>query len=175
VLVSDIAHRGVDVGGPPPWAFVLVGGLVLGIIALYASSLLLGPAVLVVAVVPMIVLTLALGPLFRYWNSRHAVALAEAAGAVEPIQVWGRVTEAGGECPEGGTPRKGAEFALSQDDVWPHLCRHAREAVVETAAKMERGECIPDCPIWYHDADHSFRIELHRERNPVHVELRGAA
>ena len=59
---------------------------------------------------------------------------------------------------------------------FPHKCPVCHsEAVRETAAKMERGECLPDCPIWYHDADHSFRIELHRERRPVHVELSEAA
>jgi hypothetical protein len=159
------------IGGPPWWAFVLVGGLVLVILGLFASSFLLGPVVLAAAVVPLAAVALAFEPLFRRWQARHAVAIAEEAGAVEPISVWGRVSEAAGACPSGVAPTRGAEFALSQGDVWPHLCEHARAAVLEVAGRMERGESIPERAVWYHDADHSFRIELHRERKPVHVDL----
>ena len=165
---SVVQHH---VGGPPWWAFVVVGGLVVVILGLLASSFLLGPAVLVAAVVPLAALVLAFEPLFRRWQARHAVAIAEEAGAVEPITVWGKVTEASGTCPTGVAPTRGAEFALSQGDVWPHVCEHARAAVLEAAGRMERGESLPEGPVWYHDADHAFRIELHRERRPVHVDL----
>jgi hypothetical protein len=168
--VSSTVHHRVD--GAPLWAFVLVGGLVAVILGLFASSFLLGPVVLAAAVVPLAVLALAFEPLFRRWQARHAVAIAEEAGALAPITVWGKVAESSGTCPSGVAPRRGAEFALSQGDLWPHMCRHARAAVIEAAGRMERGECLPECPVWYHDADHSFRIELHRERKPVHVDLR---
>jgi hypothetical protein len=159
------------VGGTPWWAFVLIGGLVLVILALFASSFLLGPVVLAAAVVPLAAVALAFEPVFRRWQARHAVAIAEEAGAVEPITIWGKVAEASGQCPTGVAAPRGAEFALSQGDLWPHMCPHARAAVLDAAGRMERGECLSETPVWYHDADHSFRIELHRERKPVHVEM----
>jgi hypothetical protein len=166
-----VHHR---VGGPPWWALVVVVALVAVIVGLAASSFLLGPAVLVAAVVPLAVIALAFEPLFRRWQARHAVAIAEEAGAVEPITIWGKVAEAAGTCPTGATLERGAEFALSQGDIWPHMCQHARTAVLEAAQRMERGECLPDCPVAYHDADHAFRIELHHERKPVHLETEAA-
>jgi hypothetical protein len=140
-----------------------------GVVGLFLVSLFLGPVAFILAAL-VALLGLAMEPVFRRRRATHAVAVAEEAGAVEPITVWGRVAEASGTCPTGPTPLKGAEFALSQDEVWPHLCEHARAAVLELAGKMERGDSFPEAPLWYHDADHAFRIELHHERRPVHVE-----
>jgi hypothetical protein len=159
------------VAGAPILARVLGGGLIAGAVFLYLLSLLLGP--IPFAMIPFWVLGLLLvGVLTHGREAQHAVAVAEEAGAVEPITVWGKVAETGGQCPTGATAPRGAEFAVSQGDVWPHLCPHTRDAVLELVAKMEHGEAIPDYPIWYHDADHAFRIEPHKEPRPVDVEPR---
>jgi hypothetical protein len=165
--VNDVVHYRTP--GPPRLATAVVIVAVAGVIGLFLASLFLGPVAFILAAL-VALLALAMEPVFRRRGAEHAIAVAEEAGAVEPITVWGRVAEASGACATGPTLVKGAEFALSRGDVWPHLCEHARRAVVELAEKMERGESIPEAPLWYHDADHSFRIELHRERRPVHVE-----
>jgi hypothetical protein len=167
--MNDVVHYRVP--GPPRLATAVVIVTVAGVIGLFLVSLFLGPVAFILAAL-VAVLGLAMEPVYRRRSAAHAVAVAEEAGAVEPITVWGRVAETWGTCPTGPTPPKGAEFALSRGDVWPHLCEHARAAILELSERMERGESIADAPLWYHDADHSFRIELHHERTPVHVEPR---
>ncbi len=164
--MNDVVHY--RVAGPPHLAQAVVVLVVAGVIGLFLVSLFLGPVAFIMAALVAAV-GLAMEPVFRHRGAEHAVAVAEEAGAREPITVWGKVAETWGACPTGPTPVKGTEFALAQGDVWPHLCGHARQAIVDLSERMERGESIPEAPIWYHDADHSFRIELHRERKPVHV------
>jgi hypothetical protein len=165
--MNDVVHYRIP--GSPRLAKAVVVLAVAAAIGLFLVSFFLGPVAFIMAAM-VVLLGLAMEPVFRHRGAAHAVAVAEEAGAVEPITVWGRIAEASGECPTGPTPLKGAEFALARGDVWPHLCEHARKAVVELSERMERGESVPEAPLWYHDADHSFRIELHRERKPVHVE-----
>jgi hypothetical protein len=165
--VNQIVHH--RTAGPARLAQVVVVLVVAGVVGLFLVSLFLGPVAFILAAL-VALFGLATEPVFRHRSAEHAVAVAEEAGATEPITVWGKVAETWGRCPTGPTPVRGAEFALSRGDVWPHLCEHARRAVLELAARMERGESMPEAPLWYHDADHSFRIELHRERTAVHVE-----
>jgi hypothetical protein len=147
-------------------ARALVALLLLITALLFVLSFLLGP--LFLALVPLAVVgALAFEPLFRRRAAQRAVDVAQSAGARGRIQVWGYVTAATGSCPDGALLARGAAFAVSLDRVTPSLCPHVAQAVVAAAARMQRGETLPDLPVRYHDAAHAVEVELHRESVPV--------
>jgi len=136
--------------------------ILIGLMTLFAIvSLFLGP-VLVFPIIILGLLALAIGQLARSEEARQAAALATAAGAREPVEVWGKVVHIRGQCPDGPTPQPGQMFAVAGGDVWPELCIHARRIVLDELTRIEADDTPDEEPVRYHDAAHTIELALYK-------------
>jgi hypothetical protein len=144
---------------------VIVGLVALATIGVFAS-IVLGPAVIIPVLLAGL-LALGIEQLERRAEAKQAAERAAAAGVHGSITVWGKVVNVFGECPTGGTPRKGQSFVVASGQIWPELCVHAQTAILTEVERMERNHDIDAEPVHFHDADHQIDLELYRA--PAHL------